>query len=1081
MKKYILLILAISATINAFSQSRAKQKFIDAEFDFLYEEYDKALNRYLYVYNKESDNANVCYRLGLCYSFLNEYPQAIPFLEKATQNITTDYREGSFKEKFAPIESYLYLGHAYRKSGQMDKAIKAFNAYRNEVTVDNFQGVELANHEIRKCENAVRFMKTPLSIEVQNLGSNFNNELDNYYIAVSADQSVITYASFKNKSIIFAAYKEDDGNWSVPKNINGQLKSSGYFYPVWLSEDGSKMILFAGDSESGDLYMAKREDRKWLELEPFAEEITSKYRETSAALTKDGLILCFSADIPGGYGGLDLYASILNSDGKWGEPFNLGPTINSKYDECSPYVMDDGTTMYFASQGHENIGGYDIFVTKRSPKGWSKPLNIGYPINTPRDELYFTPVDSGSVFYMSRFDEKGQGKLDNYKITIGNPVVPLPLQEDTILVNKDSIPSDTIDIEDMVLSANTVDSTQLALLTEDVNTQTDNYSTQQNVENDTTANNNIEKTILTENNTEDSSLVNDNETVLTENKTVDSNQNNDNETVITENTTADSSQSEDNETLLTENNAEDTNQNNEPNDPSTNNTETDTQETTTTVSNTQEEPVAKEFHAISINGTIKLADNNEVSGIQVNVKDPKTGKNLAKLEADENGKYTFTTIPGNYMILISAKNYENAEENIVIPENYSLPDLNITTNLNPTSVKNETYYVVNNIFFNNGISTLDRDAKIELEKLYRLMDENPNLKVEITGYTDASGSPEVNQRLSEKRANSTFNYLVEKGISRDRIIKKGLGETNFITVNSTEEGRKYNRRVELKVLNTDGINITEKSLEIPDYLKSGKSETGSASVILLANQADKIDESLYTDKKSLKNITIRNTDKGYLYTLEDIKETDEALKTLNKLTDIFPDARIISTKELGKLTGSYDVKGRIGKNVYTIQVKASTKPMNMDNMAFSNQITEYKGSDNFYRYTYKEFLGYSKAKSEMDKIKDAGYNDAFIISLENIISKSQKQGFIAKMTNDNPSNIQSGMYSVQVKATLKPVNMSIFKNLDNVNMHFGKDGFYRYSCGKYNDLNEAKKALKTIREKGYTDAFIVSTDRYKNL
>ena len=146
--------------------------------------------------------------------------------------------------------------------------------------------------------------------------------------------------------------------------------------------------------------------------------INTKYWESHAFVTEDGMHLVFASDRPGGFGGLDLYIS-HKADGDWGPAVNLGPEINTQFNEDRPFLMKNGKLLFFSSQGHQNIGGYDIFRSEIQSNGlWSRPENMGYPFNTPDDNIFFMPVGDGKSGYYSVLKETaGYGREDIYRIT----------------------------------------------------------------------------------------------------------------------------------------------------------------------------------------------------------------------------------------------------------------------------------------------------------------------------------------------------------------------------------------------------------------------------------------------------------------------------------------------------------------------------------------------------------------------------------------------------------------------------------------------------------------------------------------
>jgi Tol biopolymer transport system component len=173
------------------------------------------------------------------------------------------------------------------------------------------------------------------------------------------------------------------------------------------------------DNENSDIYMSSLQGEVWTKTVKLNKNINTKFWESHGFLSEDATQLVFASDRPGGFGGLDLYVS-RKIDGDWGPAVNLGPEINTQFNEDRPFMINKGKTIFFSSQGNDNIGGYDLFRTDLQTNGiWSIPTNLGYPINTPDDDIFFMPVADGKSGYYSRFkDSGGFGKEDIYRITI---------------------------------------------------------------------------------------------------------------------------------------------------------------------------------------------------------------------------------------------------------------------------------------------------------------------------------------------------------------------------------------------------------------------------------------------------------------------------------------------------------------------------------------------------------------------------------------------------------------------------------------------------------------------------------------
>jgi hypothetical protein len=206
--------------------------------------------------------------------------------------------------------------------------------------------------------------------------------------------------------------------WAQPVNVTPELQSDGDHYVSYLSDGGDVMLLSKDDNINSDIWISKYSGDRWEPARKLKKEINTKYWEAHGFMTEDGSTMIFSSDRPGGFGGLDLYMSKLMADGEWGQPVNMGPEINTPFNDDRPFLINKGTMLFFASQGHYNMGGYDIFRSELQGNGlWSKPLNLGYPVNSPDDNIFFCPTDGGKGgFIPMAHRDNSAGKLDIYRI-----------------------------------------------------------------------------------------------------------------------------------------------------------------------------------------------------------------------------------------------------------------------------------------------------------------------------------------------------------------------------------------------------------------------------------------------------------------------------------------------------------------------------------------------------------------------------------------------------------------------------------------------------------------------------------------
>jgi len=424
----ILIFLPCSLT---FSQSKKdlKRAFVNAEFYLLYNEYKEALPLFLEIYNSGREDANIKHRIGYCYlNIPNQKDQSIQYLEESVQDISEDYKVGEYKEKQAPPEALYYLGIAYRINNQIEKAMEAFNQYKEIIDPADKEKNKLVETQLTACKNAIELSRKPTNIMETNLGKRINNEYPNTNPVVSGDEETIVFASeLRFYSGVFMA-KKRDGRWLPARNISLEFNSEFPVIPVFISRGGDTLFLQRNDQDIYNLYISKYIDGAWSPLEKLNNNINSKANETHACITDNGKTLYFTSDREGGFGGFDIYKSELDANGGWGAPQNIGATINSYLDEVTPFISEDSNTLYFSSQGHYNIGGFDIFKSTLKGDSWTKPENLGYPFNTTDDDVFFFPLQNGKIAYYSKFKETGFGENDIYRIEIFEQEI-IPAQE----------------------------------------------------------------------------------------------------------------------------------------------------------------------------------------------------------------------------------------------------------------------------------------------------------------------------------------------------------------------------------------------------------------------------------------------------------------------------------------------------------------------------------------------------------------------------------------------------------------------------------------------------------------------------
>jgi tetratricopeptide (TPR) repeat protein len=421
-QKIILLtsMLLFHPEVHSQDLRKLQETFIEAEYFFLYEEYNDALPFYLQIYESLPDNANIAYRIGLCYLNISGKKQlAVSYLETAAKTSSAIYREGSLNQKAAPYEALFHLAEAYRINFQFDKAKEYFLKYRETLLAADIENQQFLEQQISVCDHAKELIARPVQYKEENMGNLFNDEKSNYNPVISHDgKSFAFMVGLKFYNAIMLS-KQVNNRWSGPVNITPEIQIDGTIFISSLSSAGNTIFLSKNDNFESDIYSSNFDGTKWTPAAKLNKNINTKYWESHGFITEDGETLIFASNRPGGLGGLDLYMS-RKTDGDWGPAINLGPEINTPFNEDRPFLINGGKTLFFISQGHKNIGGYDIFRSDRQPNGlWSTPSNMGYPLNTPDDDTFFMPAEGGKAGYISRSGGTTEnfGKEDIYRIT----------------------------------------------------------------------------------------------------------------------------------------------------------------------------------------------------------------------------------------------------------------------------------------------------------------------------------------------------------------------------------------------------------------------------------------------------------------------------------------------------------------------------------------------------------------------------------------------------------------------------------------------------------------------------------------
>jgi outer membrane protein OmpA-like peptidoglycan-associated protein/tetratricopeptide (TPR) repeat protein len=548
-----------------------------------------------------------------------------------------------------PIKLYYVLGNAYFKSGSYQKANDSYTTYLKRADPkDAF--FSRAQKNLEKCKGAVKLLNHPVPFKSVNMGDNINSEDDEYWPSITVDGKTLIFTRLVGSKISNEQRKviaqEDFYTSHLVDNVWQKCEPLSTINTIYnegaqsISTDGKLLFFTACTRTDGigscDIYFSRNKNGEWSVAQNAGNPVNSPAWESQPSISANGEYLYFVSNRKGGKGGMDIWKCNLkgfSDSGRpiWGNPINLGDSVNTPGNEMSPFIHSDGKTLYFASDYWQGLGGYDIFYSRqKNDTLWTKPQNLGYPINSYKDEQGLVVDASGKNAYYSS-DRPGSRGMDIYSFELYESARPSPV---SYIKGK----------------------------------------------------------------------------------------------VIDEETGA---------------------------------------------------PVCAKVELIDLDNS-----STQIKGESCWDK----GEFLMCLPLGK--EYAFNISTEGY--LFYSQNFELKEKTEII-DPYILE-------IKLKKIKIGGSVILRNVFFNTGSYELLLESRVELEKLIEFLKLNASLVIEISGHTDNIGSQEMNQKLSESRAEEVYNYLKFKGIDERRMTYKGYGFSVPISSNDTPEGRSLNRRTEFRII-----------------------------------------------------------------------------------------------------------------------------------------------------------------------------------------------------------------------------------------------------------------------------------------
>ncbi len=422
----LLLILALTAT-NSSSVLAAsgpnKVQIIRAKNLMKSGDYYAALRLIREIEKEDSTSADVLFLSAECNFLLKNYADAERRLESAIQVSPND-----------DVQKYFMLGRVKQIGGKLNEAIGYYEQFLKLELKKSDATTEAANY-IEQCKAAASMLNNPRKVQLKNLGEAINSEYPDYSASVSADGQTLIFTSRRPESTgklqdpddgkffedIYISRKDSlSGKWLSAEPVEGNLNTDGHDANMSISADGKQIFVYrnVGYTKSGEIFVSKLgRTGKWSAAKPVEGDVNTSYFESSACVSPDGKTMYFVSEREkGGFGMGDIFMSRREGKNEWGKAVNLGPVINDEYDQIGVFIHPDGKTLYFASNSPKAIGGYDIFKTSFENGEWTKPENLGSPINTLGDERFFCMSTDGKTAWLSSDREGTAGELDIWEV-----------------------------------------------------------------------------------------------------------------------------------------------------------------------------------------------------------------------------------------------------------------------------------------------------------------------------------------------------------------------------------------------------------------------------------------------------------------------------------------------------------------------------------------------------------------------------------------------------------------------------------------------------------------------------------------
>lgn len=380
------------------------------------------------------ENGNYQYRKAFTLMEVHkDYDGAIKLYEKAAVDVSNKYDIFSTKETSAPTDVYFHLGSCYHLNEQIEKAEEYYQKFIDD-SKRRSELIEIAELRLLQCIEAKKFMADPVKIKLKNVGGAINTRAPEFSPVISLDGSALYFTSrrlWEDGSAsgdndyarqlppedVYVSYLDFDSRWTSPTRL-GFCSPTRNEATSAVSTDERKLFLYMDSTDGGDIYTTDFDKVNFNEIEKLDNaKVNTEYWETHCMVSNDKQKMFFVSDRPGGLGGRDIYFCVLLPDNSWSDPINMGPGVNTRYDEDSPFISIENKTLYYSSNGAQSIGGFDVMKAQLNDDGtWNEGVNLGYPFNSTNDDIFYTTTVDGLKGYMTSHRKDGFGEKDIYEI-----------------------------------------------------------------------------------------------------------------------------------------------------------------------------------------------------------------------------------------------------------------------------------------------------------------------------------------------------------------------------------------------------------------------------------------------------------------------------------------------------------------------------------------------------------------------------------------------------------------------------------------------------------------------------------------